>query len=92
MHLSVYRIPVMSTSVDVKEYDFEIDSSFFAIFEYGEIEKGKLTAKLGLSYSSRQVQIDLSLKGSVELLCDRCLDSYEEELDASYTIYGKFGD
>lgn len=81
----------MSSTGDQKEYEFEVGASFFAHFEYGEIEGGLLTAKLGVSYSSRQVQIQLNLKGLVELICDRCLETYEENLDADYTMYGKFG-
>lgn len=81
----------MSSTGDKKEYEFEISASFFGHFEYGEIENGLLTARLGVSYSGRQVQIELSLKGKVDLTCDRCLETYQESLDAHYTLYGKFG-
>lgn len=81
----------MSSTGDVKDYEFEIDASFFAHFEYGEIENGSLTAKLGVSYSSRQLKIELNLKGTVDLVCDRCLETYKEDLDVNYTLYGKFG-
>jgi len=82
---------VYSSSDELKEYDFEIDDSFFAHFEYGEIEKGNLLARVGVIFSSRQIKFNLSLKGSVELTCDRCLDTYIEELDVNYVLYGKFG-
>lgn len=92
MKLSIFRIPVHSSSIEVREYDFEIDDSFFAHFEYGEIQKGKLTARLAVVNSGRQIRIDLSLKGSVELPCDRCLDIYQQEINAEYVLYGKFGE
>jgi len=77
--------------MEAREYDFEIDDSFFAYFEYGEIEKGNLIARLDVIFSTRQVQVNLSLKGKVELPCDRCLEVYEQEIDSKYTLYGKFG-
>lgn len=91
MQLNIFRIPAHSSSTEVREYDFELNDSFFAHFEYGEIEKGSLTASLGVIYSSRQVQINLSIKGMVLLQCDRCLDSYEEVIDARYVLFGKYG-
>jgi len=86
-----FRIPVHSSSDELKEYELEVDDSFFTHFEYGEVEKGDLMAKVGVTYSSRQVKLNLYLKGNVELTCDRCLDTYIKELDASYILYGKFG-
>jgi len=61
------------------------------LLEYGEIEKGNLQARVGVVFSSRQIKLNLSLEGSVELACDRCLDTYIKELDVSYVLYGKFG-
>ncbi len=91
MQENIFRIPVHSSSEELKEYEFKIDDAFFAHFEYGEIEKGDLMARIGAIYSSHQVKLELYLKGKVELICDRCLDTYIEELDTSYTLYGKFG-
>ena len=91
MQENIFRIPVHSSSDELQEYEFKIDVAFFVHFEYGEIEKGDLMARIGVIYSSHQVKLELYLKGNVELVCDRCLDTYIEELDTSYTLYGKFG-
>jgi len=82
---------VHSSSSELQEYDFEIDDSFFAHFEYGEIEKGLLKVLVKVNYSNRQIQLDMRINGSVELVCDRCLDSFIEDLDSHYVLYGKFG-
>ena len=92
MQLNIYRIPAHFSSRELKEYEFEVDDSFFSHFEYGEIGKGNLLAKVGVVYSSRQVEINLSLKGNLELICDRCLETFIKALDANYVIYGKYGD
>ena len=91
MQLSIFRIPAHSSSSEVREYDFEIDDSFFAHFEYGEIEKGNLKILTKVKPSSRQIELDIIIRGSVELVCDRCLDTFEEKLDTHYVLYGKFG-
>ena len=91
MRLNNFRIPAHFSSSGTKEYDFEIDDSFFAHFDYGELEKGNLTAMVKVIYSSRQVQLDVRISGIVELVCDRCLDNFSKRLDSHYILYGKFG-
>jgi len=91
MQLNIFRIPVHSSSNEVQEYDFEIDDSFFAHFEYGEIKKGRLQVRVKVIYFHHQIQLDVNIGGIVELVCGRCLDSYSEKLDSHYILYGKFG-
>jgi uncharacterized metal-binding protein YceD (DUF177 family) len=91
MQLKYLRIPVRSTSSEVQEYDFEIDDSFFANFEYGEIEKGKLKVLVKGLFSNHQIQLDMRIEGVVEVACDRCLDNLKINLNSLYTLYGKFG-
>lgn len=75
----------------MQEYDFEIDDSFFANFEYGEIEKGKLKVLVKGLFSNHQIQLDMRIEGVVEVACDRCLDNLKINLNSLYTLYGKFG-
>jgi len=82
---------VNSYSSGLQEYDFEIDDSFFAHCDYGGLEKGNLQAKVKVLNSDRQIQLDIHIWGNVELLCDRCLDGFNQEVDSSYVLYGKFG-
>jgi uncharacterized protein len=91
MQLDIFRIPVQGSSIEVQDYDFKIDDSFFAHFEYGEIERGDLLVKIKVLYTSLQIKLDLSIHGEVEIVCDRCLDIYKEKLDSNYILYGKFG-
>lgn len=91
IRLNDFRIPAQSSSNEVQEYDFKIDDSFFAHFEYGDIEGGDLQVKIKVIYSSRQIKLDLRIKGDVEIVCDRCLDTYRDNLDANFVLYGKFG-
>lgn len=90
MRLNIFRIPVPSNP-GIQEYDFEVEESFFRHFEDGEISSGRVKVTARILKSDRQIRLDLNLAGSVDLVCDRCLDDYQQVLDSNYVLYGKFG-
>ena len=90
--LSTFRIPFYSFRNGLHEFDFIVDDSFFAFFEGSELSHGQLQVKVTMDKSDHQLVFDLSLTGEVEVICDRCLDNFMQEINASYTLYGKFGE
>ncbi len=55
-------------------FSFELDSSFFKQFEGAEIEQGNLTAEVVLEKLSALMQLSVTIRGTVTVPCDRCLD------------------
>lgn len=90
--LSTFRIPFSSFGNGIHEFDYAIDDSFFSFFEESELRHGQLKVKVLMDKSDRQLVFDLTLTGEVEVICDRCLDSFMQKIEASYTLYGKFGE
>ncbi len=90
--LNAFRIQFYSFGNGIHEFDFEVDDSFFTVFEDSELEKGELDVQVIMTKSDHQLQFDIQLRGKVEVTCDRCLDQYEEEIAANYVLYGKYGD
>lgn len=90
--LNTFKIQFHSFGNGAHSLDFDVDDSFFTFFEESEISRGSVQVSVQMIKSERQLQFDIHLEGWVEVLCDRCLDSFEQELESDFRLYGKFGD
>jgi uncharacterized metal-binding protein YceD (DUF177 family) len=89
-NLSKYQIAYQGLSEGIHDFDFDVDDSFFEGLEYSEIKKGSLKANVLLNKKSTFLELDFKISGSIELLCDRCLDEYNQEIDYEGKIFVKF--
>lgn len=90
--LRAYDIHIVGLDNKRYEYDFTSDSSLFASLDQELIEKGNVQTHLILDKSETMIRLDFHITGLVEQTCDRCLDEYEEPVDARQTMLLKFGD
>ncbi len=87
-----YIIPFKGLNVGSHPFEFEIDESFFEGFEYFGVEKGNLTVNLEMIKESALMDFFFTIKGRVELKCDRCLSVYEQPVSGQFRLIVKFGD
>lgn len=87
-----YRIPFKGLKEGKHTFEFDIDDSFFEKLEYSEIEKGSLKAIVELNKKPTFLELNFVLKGSVVLICDRCLDEYNQSVDYEGSVYVKFSE
>lgn len=73
------------------QFDFEIDNRFFEEFEYSEYKSGSLKVLVEMEKQHRMLVLDFSISGFVEVVCDRCLDTFPLEIAGKYQLYVKFG-
>jgi uncharacterized protein len=73
------------------KFEYEIEDEFFKHFEQGLVSKGSLTAKVILEKRSTFLKLNFYIKGWVELVCDRCLEKYQQYLIHEDEVYVKFG-
>ncbi len=73
-------------------FNFELNDTFFALMEDSFLEKGNLTIKVLLDKSERLILSEFTIKGTVELLCDRSLEAYDYTLDHHWKLVFKFGE
>lgn len=57
-------------------FDFAVDTSFFDLFEESEVKEGCLTASVDILKRKSFYELTLSIEGTVNVVCDRCLDSF----------------
>ena len=75
-YLSQFTIPFSGLKEGKHLFDFSADQRFFAGFEESEIEKGSINIQVELEKRTTYLRLKFMIKGEVELICDRCLETY----------------
>jgi uncharacterized protein len=89
--LKDYEIGIAKLSNKQHAYEFEMDDSFFALFEQEIILGGKLLAKVELDKTESLLTLHFDIKGHVRLTCDRSLEEFDQPLDVEETLRIKYG-
>jgi len=90
--LKDFVIPFVGLKEGIHDFAFEINAAFFESFEYSEIEQGDVHVDLSLERQDRMLILNFSLKGKVELPCDRCLAPLELPVEGNDRLIVKFGE
>jgi uncharacterized metal-binding protein YceD (DUF177 family) len=91
-YLSQYTLPFSGLSEGKHQFDFTADDRFFAEFENSEVENGELAVRIDLEKRSTYLKLVFSIKGSVKLICDRCLESFDFPVESERELLVKFSE
>ena len=91
-NINQYEINLNSIKKDVEEFDFQIDKTFFENFDQDIVNEGKLSLNLILTKTDLMITMKCRIYGEVNLICDKSLEPFVEEIDSTNTIYFKYGD
>ncbi len=92
MRLHEYDINIVGLENKRYEYDFTSDDAFFAALDQELIRKGHVQTHVVLDKSETMIRLDFHIIGTVEQVCDRSLDEYDEQVDTQQMMLLKFGD
>lgn len=90
--LRKYDIDIFMLSNEKHEYEMEVDKEFFELFEDSFVEKGKGKVHVELDKTETMIQVVLTGKGDIELVCDRSLENFDHPFDFSEKIIFKYGE
>ena len=76
-----YSIGYKSLSNSTFDYDFVVDDALFAAYESREVLGGNCDVKVVLAKSDSQLDVDVTIEGSVVCECDRCLEPCDIDID-----------
>jgi len=74
------------------EFEFEIDDRFFEKYDHSDIQKGAIDIKLLLEKQDRMLILNFDIRGRVNVICDRCLEYYDQRVNGLEKLIVKFGD
>jgi uncharacterized metal-binding protein YceD (DUF177 family) len=86
-----YSIEFRGLSEDKHNYSFTITDDFFNKFEESEIKKGKVLIDVEMNLNKDLIILNISLKGDVEIQCDRCLDYFYQAISFKTKLFVEFG-
>ncbi len=89
---SAFKLPLKSLCAGTHEFDYKLDKQFFIDMEYADVHDADLSVHLDLTYRNDNYALKFTIKGSITLLCDRCLDDLVMPIDTVYEINVEYGD
>lgn len=89
--LNIYSISFKGLSLGKHSFKFDLDEKFFQEFEEGEVRHGQLLASVELFKQNHLMEFETSINGTVEVLCDRCLEPFNLPISYKGTLYVKIG-
>lgn len=85
-----YTINYQGLSIGNHEFEFDITDALFKNIEESEIVSGLCKVHIILEKGNNLLQLTVNIKGNVELTCDRCLDTYIQNIDSNEKLTVKF--
>ncbi len=74
-----------------QSFEYELGKEFFSNMESADIHRGNVKVTLTVKHSNGIYDLNFELNGIVYLLCDRCLDEMEHEVNTTYHLTVKYG-
>ncbi|MDR1199863.1 MAG: DUF177 domain-containing protein [Prevotellaceae bacterium] len=90
-YLSKYDVIFSGLSIGRHDFIFEIDDKFFEQFDCSEIRQGQLSANVELNRLSDSMIANVTVKGEVTTVCDRCLDNVAISIEYKGALLIKYG-
>lgn len=90
--LKKYDIDISKLNLGKYDFSYQIDDEFFELFEYSLIKQGKLSVDLEVDKKTSFISLGFQFRGSIKLLCDRSLDTFDFDFKTENEIILKFGD
>ncbi|MGD9978162.1 MAG: DUF177 domain-containing protein [Bacteroidales bacterium] len=89
--LSTYSINFKGLNVGRHSFEFDLNNAFFCEFEEGEISRGQLKVAVNLNKLSHLLEFKISIKGNVQVVCDRCLELFDLPITYKGVLFAKIG-
>jgi len=90
--LKRYIIQFGGLSIGNHNFEFHVDDAFFENFEYSEIKNGDVLVDVSLEKQETLLILNFSIKGNVNIICDRCSDFFDLPISTNQQLIVKFGD
>ncbi|NQU51542.1 MAG: DUF177 domain-containing protein [Bacteroidetes bacterium] len=87
-----YNIEFKGLNEGSHNFEFEVDNTFFEHFEESLVANGVVLIKVTLEKRSAFIKLHFTIKGWLELTCDRCLDNYRQKVKHETEMFVKFGE
>ena len=89
---TAYKVQLASLPEGKFEQEFVCDTQFFKNMENDDVVNSDVQVHLDLENRNGFYDLQFTLKGLVQVPCERCLDPIDIEIDTTYNIKVEYGD
>ena len=86
-----FTIPFVGLKEGKHHFEFSIDNTFFAHFEFNDFDQASLKGLLTLDKKSSFLELHFQVKGSVVLPCDVSTELFDFPIETKFDLIVKFG-
>lgn len=86
-----FDIYLPNLTKDSEIFEYQIDKTFFENFDQDILENGNLRVQAEVLKTHAMVTIHFIIDGTVDQVCDRSLEKFEEPLHINTSLFFKFG-
>jgi len=90
--IDFFDIEVSNRKNGTYKFSYVLEDDFFKLFENSLIEHGVLEVALELVKKNKILKFIYTIKGEIELVCDRCLGTFMHPVDIKNIQYVKIGE
>lgn len=76
----------------IHEFEYTIDEKLFKEFDCEEVLGADLSMKVNLDKSEKQLKLEFHIHGVLQVICDRCGEEMDLNMDFNKTLYVEFGE
>jgi uncharacterized protein len=89
---SAYNIAFKGLKEGNHVYDYPIGKAFFEPIENSLVEEAKVDVAITLEKRNTFMSLSINLQGTIKLLCDRCLEFYDQPVKNTARLFIKFSE
>lgn len=87
-----FKLPLRSMQRGTHEFEMILDTEFFRNMESEDILNGNVKVNATVNCKGDYYDCDFVAKGTIGIVCDRCLDEMQHEVDTTYHLCVKYGE
>ncbi|MEM6687245.1 MAG: DUF177 domain-containing protein [Bacteroidota bacterium] len=91
MVLKDFTIPFIGLKEGKHQFDYQIDNTFFALFEFDEFNNAAVHATLEFHKKTTMLELTFKATGTVNVACDITNEPFEQPIDGNLHLIVKFG-
>ena len=89
--LELFKIDLKGLTEEVTALEWNLDKDFFDALDQTEVEGGALHVSLSIRKASGFFELQFHTVGTVDIVCDRCLDLMEQPIETDNRLTVKLG-
>lgn len=87
-----FDIKFSGLKIGIHKFDFQVDKSFFDLFEYSDFENANLNVEVVMEKKSNSLELNFTMNGSVSVPCDITSEIFDLDVQNDISLLVKYGE